>query len=68
MPQPQTDEDLRMALDKAVNRLQEMWCVFEDMETWHCEETTRRKEESLNIEKLLTTLLANKTISQQPSA
>ncbi|KAG9083388.1 hypothetical protein FRC06_004556 [Ceratobasidium sp. 370] len=54
MPQPQTDEDLRMALDKAVNRLQEMQCVFKDMEMWHCEETTQRKEESLNIEKLLT--------------
>jgi len=67
MPQPQTDEDLRMALDKAVNSLQEMRRVFEDMETRHREETTRRKEESLNIEKLLTTLLANKTISQQPT-
>ncbi|QRV72215.1 hypothetical protein RhiJN_00229 [Ceratobasidium sp. AG-Ba] len=68
MPQPQTDEDLRLALDKAVNSLQEMRRVFEDMETRHREETNRRKEESLSIEKLLTTLLANKTISTQPSS
>lgn len=51
---PQTDEDLRMALDKAVGSLQEMRRVFEDMEMRHREETSRRKEESLNIEKLLT--------------
>lgn len=54
VPKTQTEADLRSALDAAVVSLQEMRRVFDDMETRHREESNRRKEESLSIEKLLT--------------
>lgn len=54
VPKSQNEADLRSALDAAVVSLQEMRRVFDDMETRHREESNRRKEESLNIEKLLT--------------
>ncbi|EUC56321.1 multicopper oxidase domain protein, putative [Rhizoctonia solani AG-3 Rhs1AP] len=66
VPGPQTDQDLRMALDAARSSLQEMRRVYDEMETRHREESNRRKEESISLEKLLTTLLSSKSV--QPPA
>lgn len=52
--QPSQEQDLRMALDAARASLQEMRRVYDEMETRHREESNRRKEESLSLEKLLT--------------
>ncbi|KAG8712933.1 hypothetical protein FRC11_013780 [Ceratobasidium sp. 423] len=66
VPTQQGEQDLRVALDAARSSLQEMRRVYDEMEARHREESNRRKEESLSLEKLLTSLLASKTV--QPSS